>query len=122
MTSREEVAKVLLCGGIAGVVTWASVFPLDVVKTRVQVQGQVQSGEAGLLLSTSVAQRKGALEIARQAYRNEGAGVFFRGLGVCSLRAFIVNAAQWAVYEWIMRELSAKGEEGVKMGGGEILV
>lgn len=120
LTSREEVAKVLLCGGIAGVVTWASVFPLDVVKTRVQVQGQVQSGEAGLLLSTSVAQRKGALEIARQAYRNEGAGVFFRGLGVCSLRAFIVNAAQWAAYEWIMRELDAKGER-VTIGGGEVL-
>lgn len=36
-------------------------------------------------------------------------GVFFRGLGVCSLRAFVVNAAQWAAYEWIMRELGAKG-------------
>ncbi|PQE31742.1 hypothetical protein CJF32_00001082 [Rutstroemia sp. NJR-2017a WRK4] len=122
LSSREEAAKILLCGGIAGVVTWASVFPLDVIKTRVQAQVlHVSGGERGSLLNSGVVEKKGAWEIARLAYRNEGAGVFFRGLGVCSLRAFIVNAAQWAVYEWIMRELSVKGE-GVKMGGGEVLV
>ncbi|PQE14405.1 solute carrier family 25 member 45 protein [Rutstroemia sp. NJR-2017a BBW] len=122
LSSREEAAKILLCGGIAGVVTWASVFPLDVIKTRVQAQVlHISTPETGTLLGSGVMQKKGAWEIARLAYRNEGAGVFFRGLGVCSLRAFIVNAAQWAVYEWIMRELSVK-EEGVKMGGGEVLV
>lgn len=106
----QEAAKVLLCGGLAGVVTWASIFPLDVVKTRVQTQAQPQAllinAEGTSLLAGETATRKlGAVEIARNAYRTEGAGVFFRGLGVCSLRAFIVNAAQWAVYEWIMREL-----------------
>ncbi|KAM3083212.1 hypothetical protein ACMFMG_003871 [Clarireedia jacksonii] len=122
MSSRDEAAKILLCGGIAGVVTWASVFPLDVVKTRVQAQVlHVQGGgETSSLLSLRGEERKGALEIARQAYRNEGVGIFFRGLGVCSLRAFVVNAAQWAAYEWIMRELSVKGK-GLKIGGDIIL-
>ncbi len=106
----QEAAKVLLCGGIAGVVTWASIFPLDVIKTRVQTQGQPQShpitAEGGpLLAGEATTRRLGAIAIARNAYRAEGAGVFFKGLGICSLRAFIVNAAQWAVYEWIMREL-----------------
>jgi solute carrier family 25 carnitine/acylcarnitine transporter 20/29 len=36
------------------------------------------------------------------AYREGGLAIFFRGLGVCSLRAFVVNAVQWAVYEWVM--------------------
>lgn len=27
----------------------------------------------------------------------EGAAVFFRGIGICSARAFIVNAVQWGV-------------------------
>ena len=36
----------------------------------------------------------GAIEIAKQAYHQEGIRVFFRGLGVCSIRAFIVNAVQ----------------------------
>ncbi|KAK0113697.1 hypothetical protein ONS95_013946 [Cadophora gregata] len=108
-----EAVKVLLCGGLAGVVTWASIFPLDVIKTRVQTQ-QYQpiplptAAEGAPLLaaeSQAVPRKVGAIEIARTAYRNEGVGVFFRGLGVCSLRAFIVNAAQWAVYEWVMKRL-----------------
>jgi len=108
----QEAAKVLMCGGLAGVVTWASVFPLDVVKTRVQTQVLRVAAETTPLLGTegrvdgtAPLRRLGAVEIARAAYRNEGVGVFFRGLGVCSARAFIVNAVQWAVYEWIMREL-----------------
>ncbi|KAH8819535.1 solute carrier family 25 member 45 [Xylogone sp. PMI_703] len=113
----QEAAKVLLCGGVAGVVTWASVFPLDVIKTRVQTQPTSRSESAPLLVGPARAtqpsesaamepqRRLGAIEIAKAAYRREGMGVFFRGLTICSVRAFIVNAAQWAVYEWIMREL-----------------
>lgn len=109
-SDSQEAAKVLLCGGLAGVVTWASIFPLDVIKTRVQTQILADTATAPLLGSPAVAasaetRKLGAVEVARNAYRSEGPGVFFRGLTVCSIRAFIVNAAQWAVYEWIMREL-----------------
>lgn len=92
----------LLCGGLAGVVTWASIFPLDVVKTRVQTQ-------------KGVGKRLGAWEVGRRAFREEGWRVFFCGLGVCSVRAFVVNAVQWAVYEWIMGELG----QGRGMAGKE---
>jgi len=113
----QEAAKVLLCGGLAGVATWASIFPLDVIKTRLQMQIPMESIP---ILGSSVAggTRLGAIEVAKSAYKNEGFGVFFRGLTVCSVRAFIVNAAQWAIYEWLMHELSSKkvtlsGEEEV---------
>ncbi|KAI1157737.1 mitochondrial carrier [Nemania serpens] len=104
----QETAKVLLSGGVAGVVSWASVFPLDVIKTR--VQGQVYSSTAvdpaaTPLLGTHPPRRKGALQIAKEAYREGGARVFFRGLAVCSLRAFCVNAVQWFFYEQIMLRL-----------------
>ncbi|KAG6125728.1 hypothetical protein E4U22_000365, partial [Claviceps purpurea] len=36
--ARHDVFKVLLCGGFAGVVSWATVFPLDTIKTRLQLQ------------------------------------------------------------------------------------
>lgn len=112
--SGAEAAKVLLCGGIAGIVTWVSIFPLDVIKTRVQAQrhGSFLSSAANqeqtpLLGSPppSTARRLGAVEIARDTYKEAGLRVFFRGLTVCSIRAFIVNAVQWATYEWIMLEL-----------------
>ncbi|KAI1454612.1 solute carrier family 25 member 45 [Annulohypoxylon moriforme] len=102
--SSQDAAKVLLCGGLAGVVTWASIFPLDVIKTR--VQEQTFGAETTPLVGSPTGQRRlGAIETAREAYREGGMRVFFRGLTVCSVRAFIVNAVQWAVYEWIMLEL-----------------
>lgn len=112
-----DAAKVLLCGGIAGVVTWASIFPLDVIKTRVQAQAQAQAqangssaaaGERAPLVhapNAATPKRLGAIEVARVAYRQGGIGVFFRGLTICSVRAFVVNAVQWATYEWIMLKL-----------------
>jgi len=120
-----EAVKVLLAGGIAGIVTWASIYPLDVVKTRVQTQlaqdvvdgGAVvpvmRVGAEGTPLLRADEQKGkrylGGWEVARRAYRNEGSGVFFRGLTICCVRAFIVSAAQWAVYEWTMEYLSGKG-------------
>ena len=132
--------KVLLYGGIAGVVTWASIFPLDVVKTRVQTQDYPYAaaaatttprlpssassllGEEGrALLGTDrnrdggtdrgvavvkpIDRRKGAIAIARQAYREQGLAVFFRGLGLCTVRGFVVSAVQFFVYEWVMELL-----------------
>ncbi|OJD13708.1 hypothetical protein AJ78_05865 [Emergomyces pasteurianus Ep9510] len=110
-SSEQAAAKILLCGGIAGIVTWVSVFPLDVIKTRLQAQGSPGSLLPGVsperqtLLQPSRSDGRilGTLGIAKEAYRTEGLGVFYRGLGVCSLRAFIVNAVQWATYEWMMK-------------------
>ena len=114
---RSEAYEVLLSGGVAGIATWASVFPLDMVKTRVQTQ-RVVNGE----------RVRGAVEIAKEAYqdsqlapngrdnRQESGGfarrlrglrVFFNGIGICCARAFVVNAVQWAVYEWAMRKWNA---------------
>ena len=84
-------------------VTWASIFPLDVIKTRLQTQPSscsISADQRPLILaghpdrSEVPGPRLGAYKIARLAYQEEGTRVFFRGLGVCSLRAFIVNAVQ----------------------------
>ena len=110
--------RVLLCGGLAGIVTWASIFPLDVIKTRVQAQVLAEAphplptpeAERRPLLAAQTPERTprkrlGAWDVAKETYREGGVRPFFRGLAVCSVRAFIVNAVQWAVYEWIMLEL-----------------
>lgn len=99
-SNQQEALKILLCGGIAGVVTWASVFPLDVIKTRLQAQPLINETtrpleSQALLGQIDSRQRvKSAVEIAKDAYRTEGVKAFYRGLGICSVRAFIVNAVQ----------------------------
>ncbi|DAA76520.1 TPA_exp: hypothetical protein A8136_7197 [Trichophyton benhamiae CBS 112371] len=107
-TAHEKALKTLICGGIAGIVTWASVFPLDVIKTRLQTQKSFTSAttvERGSLLGKLHERHRvlDAWEISKEAYRTDGLRVFYRGLGVCSLRAFGVNAVQWAIYEWMMK-------------------
>lgn len=110
---KVEAMKVLLCGGISGVVSWTSIFPLDVLKTRIQTQA-LQSAETQPLLAGIAAKeaKVGALDMARRVFAEEGAGAFFRGVGICSVRAFVVNAAQWAMYEWIMKTLTEEKTGG----------
>ncbi|CZT14360.1 related to ornithine transporter 2 [Ramularia collo-cygni] len=115
---NQQALKVLLCGGLAGVVTWASIFPLDVIKTRVQTWDLVSASKVATSHAASqpllggasnkdmIRGRPSSFDIAKQAYQTEGKAVFFRGLGVCSVRAFLVNAVQWAVYEWMMKLLA----------------
>lgn len=133
MTSDDDgqyqvAVNILLCGGIAGVVTWGSVFPLDMIKTRLQAQtlGHSRGTEGQSLLQQR--QTLNSFQIAKETYRAEGIKAFYRGLRVCSVRAFIVNAVQvcflwvivvdhklrfeqWAAYEWLMKSFSQWGTQ-----------
>lgn len=97
--------------GVSPITIYANLESLDVIKTRVQTQSiprppaSILSGEQSEMLPSQNPGRLSTIQIARQAYREEGLSVFFRGLGVCSFRAFFVNAVQWAVYEWMMHIL-----------------
>ncbi|KAM0696689.1 hypothetical protein Q7P36_003938 [Cladosporium allicinum] len=109
-SQTQEALSVLLCGGLAGVATWVSIFPLDVIKTRLQIYDLNHSATPDsqpLLSQQQRPTRPSSFSIARSAYQTEGAAVFFRGIGICSARAFIVNAVQWGVYEWIMKSLNS---------------
>lgn len=90
----SEQSRTLVCGGLAGVATWTSVFPLDVIKTRVQTQASFGS--------LSQKSKNSAWTVAKQMLTTEPRA-FWRGLGVCNFRAFVVNAVQWSVYEWAVR-------------------
>lgn len=98
-TPHQAAMKILLCGGIAGIVTWGSVFPLDMVKTRLQAQTMHEHSLAPTAHENQTLLRQpratlNSYQMAREVYRAEGMGAFYRGLGICSIRAFIVNAVQ----------------------------
>ncbi|KAE8355382.1 mitochondrial carrier domain-containing protein [Aspergillus coremiiformis] len=104
---QKTAMKVLLCGGVAGVATWASIYPLDMIKTRLQAQALGTRPEDEPLMRPQNDRRApNSFQLAKETYRTEGLKAFYRGLGVCSVRAFIVNAVQWASYEWLMRYLN----------------
>ena len=88
--------EVLISGGIAGVITWVSIYPLDVIKTRLQTQPAWSAERRSLLPGANLAavRQQSSLDVAREIWRGPGFRGFYRGLAICSLRAFIVNAIQ----------------------------
>ncbi|PNJ38361.1 SLC25A45 isoform 4 [Pongo abelii] len=84
-------ATVLVAGGFAGIVSWVAATPLDVIKSRMQMDG----------LRRRVYQ--GILDCMVSSIRQEGLGVFFRGVTINSARAFPVNAVTFLSYEYLLR-------------------
>ncbi|XP_037696322.1 solute carrier family 25 member 45 isoform X4 [Choloepus didactylus] len=82
---------VLVAGGFAGIASWVSATPLDVIKSRMQMDGLKERAYHGVLhcMASSV--------------RQEGLGVFFRGLTINSARAFPVNAVTFLSYEYLLQ-------------------
>ncbi|XP_008580558.1 PREDICTED: solute carrier family 25 member 47 [Galeopterus variegatus] len=89
--SQPDFLGVLLAGGCAGVLAWAVATPMDVIKSRLQADGQGQLHYRGLLhcMVTSV--------------REEGPRVLFKGLVVNCCRAFPVNMVVFVAYEAVLR-------------------
>lgn len=73
--------EILLCGGIAGCISWLSIYPLDVIKTRVQAQSQAVTAPL-LEESSMICAQKGTWACTKITYGEGGIKVFFRGLGV----------------------------------------
>jgi len=83
-----------LAGGLAGSLSWIIVYPVDVIKSRIQ----------SLPIDTKVAKKKSFYFIARNIYQNEGGIIpliFSRGLAITILRAFPVNGTIFFVYEFV---------------------
>ena len=89
---KEELSplETMLCGGVAGLCFWTCIFPMDVIKSRIQVRG-----EAG-----------GLVAVARQTVGREGVRALYRGITPALIRTFPANAALFTAYEWTKRTLS----------------
>mmetsp|Transcript_3041 Transcript_3041/g.8290 ORF Transcript_3041/g.8290 Transcript_3041/m.8290 type:complete len:190 (+) Transcript_3041:43-612(+) len=89
--------QLLLAGGLGGVGFWSVIFPFDSVKTKMQTSMQGEASETASLSTT-----------ARSMFREGGVRSFYRGFGVCLVRAFPANAATFFGYEVTLRYLNAR--------------
>ena len=96
--SPHEWAASALAGGCSGALTWAAVYPFDVIKTRIQTAP----------LSTPLEERR-MMHMFHKIKNEYGMKFFFRGLGVTVFRAFPVNAIIFPVYEYTLFELNRRG-------------
>ncbi|KAI0321645.1 mitochondrial carrier [Amylostereum chailletii] len=88
-----------VCGSLAGVTSWALIYPLDVVKTK--VQQRALAGE----------QYRGVLETFRRLVRGPdpenpkpllaGMTRIYRGLGVSALRSVTTHGLLWTFFDLV---------------------
>jgi len=81
--------KVLIAGGIGGIMYWATTYPFDVVKSTIQTD------------STVIAERKyhGLVDTFNKINKAEGTKGFFKGVAPCMIRSFPANAVCFLLYE-----------------------
>lgn len=87
-----HAATLLFTGGFAGMLSWASLYPLDVVKTRIQAEGMKPHGRYSSYI-----------DCALVSFKEEGYHWMTRGFGATMLRAFPVNAAIFSTVTLILR-------------------
>ncbi|GIY14764.1 hypothetical protein CDAR_607021 [Caerostris darwini] len=83
--------SLLLVGGLAGVLSWIVIYPLDVIKSRFQADGMIGSEKKYNSLWDCVV----------KSYKSEGYKVFTKGLNSTIIRAFPTNAATFGVVTWV---------------------
>ena len=93
-SGEESLNTTLVAGGLAGVASWVSSYPLDVIKTRLQAQSL-----------SSLPKYAGIIDCFRRSVREEEYRVLWRGLGTAVARAFLVNGAIFCSYEIALRSL-----------------
>ena len=73
----------MFAGGMAGTISWASVFPTDVIKTRIQIDTEKRYS--------------GFIQCLKSSFKEEQWKILVRGLTPALLRAFPMNAAMFTV-------------------------
>jgi hypothetical protein len=84
----------LVFGAMAGMAAWIPVYPIDVVKTRIQ-------NTAGMR-----GEQESAWQVMRQVYAEGGVGAFFDGLTPKLLRAAVNHATTFTIYDLIMQRIA----------------
>lgn len=84
--NRITTLDLLMAGGTAGALSWFVIYPVDVIKSRMQASTDP--------LSTR--------QCVRIAWQDGGIKVFMRGCSPTLLRAFPTNAATFAMVTWTL--------------------
>ncbi|XP_063285011.1 mitochondrial ornithine transporter 1-like isoform X2 [Pelobates fuscus] len=98
--SKDELGPValMISGGVGGIALWLAVFPVDCIKSRIQVLS-ITGKQAGFMSTFS------------SIVKNEGIPALYSGLKPTLIRAFPANGILFLTYEYtrklMMRQVEA---------------
>lgn len=96
-------AETAIAGGVAGVMSWALVHPLDVIKSRIQVSQAIPctvgpSGTTGATVRAVISPAR-FLPTAMEIWQKDGVRGFYRGLVANSCKALPSCGVTFLVYQ-----------------------
>ncbi|KAG6831775.1 hypothetical protein H0H92_007927 [Tricholoma furcatifolium] len=97
---RDQISPLnaVLYGATAGYALWAIIYPIDMIKSRMQTDG----------FSPSTGQKyTSTLDCVRKVWRADGIGAFTRGLGPTLIRSPFANGATFLGFEMANRLLNS---------------
>ncbi|CAH2076202.1 unnamed protein product, partial [Iphiclides podalirius] len=86
---NQSAARVFVAGGLAGALSWVLLYPIDVVKSRLQ--------------GDTAGRYSGAWDCFVKSVQSDGWRCMGRGIGAVTLRAFISNGACFSAVVWTER-------------------
>ena len=95
IATLDDLSPLSLCfaGGISGITAWVVTYPIDVVKSRVQVDGMFGHRTYNSIWDC----------VVKSSKEPEGLLVFWKGLNSTIIRGFIFNAATLPTVSLILR-------------------
>lgn len=84
--------QIMMAGGFAGAFSWIACYPIDVLKTRLQMDG-----------SGKEQKYNGVVDCFKKSYQAEGASFLTRGLSSTLVRAFPMNAVCFLVVTQVLK-------------------
>ena len=87
-------SDLVVAGGTGGAVYWGLMYPVDVIKSKIQLDSPAQN------------LYRGTLDAFSKVWRSEGLAGLYRGFSPCLARAFPANAACFLGYEAAMKFMS----------------
>ena len=102
LTLAENVwgSKDAVAGGVASVAAKTAVFPLDVIRKRLQVQGPMRQRHYGNVAETNRIWETGKSIVERGGWRS-----LYRGLGIGLVKSAPASAVTMWVYERVLMEM-----------------
>lgn len=93
---RKDIESWRLClyGGLSGYTMWTSIYPIDVIKSKLQTDNYQNW------------KYRGVKDVVKDIYKTRGIRGFFVGFGPTILRAAPANAATFVAFEQTMRLLN----------------
>jgi solute carrier family 25 (mitochondrial carnitine/acylcarnitine transporter), member 20/29 len=103
LAEKEEQVNIplygrIISGAASGIVGWTVIYPIDVIKNRIQAQ----------VIRNNV--KLSWLEVGRSLYRDGGVLAFYRGWSVVMFRALPVSSIALPTYDLVHLELTRRNQ------------